>query len=348
MPHNTLSSEELIGLVEFTKPKPFFMLENFFTETYVSQADKISFDEVFNNVVIAPFVTPVSDGKSVVRGGYTVRDFTPAYIKLDESINIQTVAGRAPGQPINAPTNRLSNLEKAVVDILGGHRESVFTRLEWMAWQYAIAGGYTVSGDEYTPRILDFGRNAGNTVTLSGGALWSAPTTAKPVDDFESWSAIMLGAKRGMAGTHVIMRSAQWLQLRNCAQFKEAYSLYQPTGGPLPNISPVTAAYVVYRGMVGQFHLWTCDTSYIDENGAQQYFLPTGKVVMAADPGSMRCMRAFGRVQSLKHVREGDAPVDIYHNHYVSADGDQERIKTHSAPIVVSDHVDSFLCATVV
>lgn len=348
MAHNTMAYEELLGLVDFTKPQPLFMLENYFTETFISKADKISFDEVFKDVTIAPFVSPVSEGKPITRGGYTVRDFSPAYIKLDENINLQMISGRAPGQALNSPTNRLSNLERAIVDILEGHRKSIRVRQEWMAWQYAISGGYTVSGDEYPTQILSFGRNAGNTVTLSGGALWSAPTTATPLDDFENWSNISLNAKRGVAVSNIIMRSAQFMQLRKCTQFKEAFTWPQNSGGPLPNISPALANYVVYRGMAGSFAIWTCDTFYYGETGTQQYFLPAGKVIGAPAPGAIRGVQMFGRIQSLKQVREGDGDVDIWHNHYVKDDGDAERIKTHAAPLIGADLVDAFVCATVV
>lgn len=347
MAHDTLSSEELMGLVDYTKTLPFFMLEQYFTRTFVSHADKVSFDEVFEDVLIAPFVSPVADGDSVVHGGYKERDFQPAYIKLDDPITIAQVSAREPGQPLNTPPNRLSQLQMAIVKRLAQHRKSILTRLEWMAWQYALTGGYTVSGPKYPTKVLDFGRAAGNTVVLAGADQWTNPATATPLDDAEEWSKQMLGAERGLAGTHWFMRTEQWNNLRKCAQFLEEYARYKSNGGPIPNISPTTAGWVINRGSYGAFNIWTVDTWYKDENGAQQYFLPTNKVIMAAAPGVNDCVKMFGKIESLKAVREGDPMIDIWHNHYVTEDGDSENIKTHSAPLVAATHVDGFLSATV-
>ena len=141
MAHDTYGYEELMALVDNTKPQPFFMLEQLVTNSFVSRADKISFDEVFEDVRIAPFVSPVSDGDSVVHGGYAVRDFSPAYIKLDDPITLSQISNRVPGQALNTAIDRLSNLEQAIVTRLAQHRRSILTRLEWMAWQYARTGG---------------------------------------------------------------------------------------------------------------------------------------------------------------------------------------------------------------
>lgn len=348
MAHDTYGYEELMALVDNTKPQPFFMLEQFVTNSFVSRADKISFDEVFNDVRIAPFVSPVSDGDSVIHGGYTVRDFSPAYIKLDDPITIQQISNRVAGQALNTAIDRLSNLEQAIVMRLAQHRRSILTRLEWMAWQYARTGGYAVSGPKYPTVNLSFGRNAGNTVALAGADLWSAPTTATPLDDFQDWSSVMMLAPRGLVGVNVIMRSTVWNNLIKTAQFKEAFNIFKPTGGVLPNISPTLANYVSYKGEYGQYRIWVVDTTYLDATGTQQYFLPNNEVIMTAVPGDeMGLTKAFGKIESLKAVREGDPMIDIWHNHYITDDGDSECIKTHCAPLIVGKRVDSFLKATV-
>lgn len=347
MAHDTYSSEELMGLVDYTKPLPLFMLEQYFRETFISHADKISFDEVFEDVRIAPFVTPVSEGKFVVHGGYSVRDFAPAYTKLNDPIKIQQISSRASGDALNTPPNRLSQLEMAIVKRLGQHRKSILQLVEWMAWQYFIFGSFNTGSEEYPSVNLNFNRDAGNTVTLTGADLWTAPTTATPLDDFEDWSAIGLGAPRGMAGSTLIMRSAQWNNLRKTDQFLTEYKNYKSNGGAIPDMSPEVAAFVKDRGSYGAFNIWTVDTYYYDANGAQQYYLPVNKVLLLPTPGTLRAVKMFGKIESLKAVREGDPMVDIWHNHYVTDSGDEERIITHSAPIVATTHVDAAVSATV-
>jgi hypothetical protein len=341
------STAELMALVDFTEAQPFYMLERAFIDSAFSKADEIVFDDIFDDVVIAPFSAPVVNGKPVVHEGSKTRSFRPAYIKLSDPITIAQISRRTPGQPINVPANRPAQLQAARVKRLGQHRRSVLTRLEWMAWQYALYGSYTVSGESYPTKFLGFQRAAGNTVTLSGPALWSAPTTAKPVTDWGNWSQQML-TSCGLTGALLTMSPEAWSAGSQTDQFKEEYKNFKSNGGPVPNTSPALAKRVAYKGQYGEFEIEVVNTDYLDENKVRQRYLPANKVILSAmGADALGGVRAFGKIEHMAAVEAGDPMVDIFHYEWKTPDGSAHHMSAESAPLIAAKRPNAFLAATV-
>jgi hypothetical protein len=65
----------------------------------------------------------------------------------------------------------------------------------------------------------DFGRDAGHTVTLSGGALWSAPTTSDPLANLQAWSDTYTDTNGEGPGSILMSRKA-FRQMSANAAFK--------------------------------------------------------------------------------------------------------------------------------
>lgn len=339
---------ELMALVDFTEPQPYYWLERVFGDQRFSKADEIVFDDILENVRIAPFVAPVNDGKPVIHSGYNSRTFKPAYTKLDDAIRVENLNKRPPGAPINAPLDRAAQLQAARIKYLGQHRSAIRKLEEWMASQYALAGKYTVSGEGYPTVLVDFGRDPNNTVVLSGADLWTATTTATPLDDFEDWSNQILKTA-GVAGRLVTMSIEAYQAAKKTDQWKEEYKNFKSNGGEIPNTSPKLAARVSYIGKYGQFDIEVVNTTYKDASGTEQRYMPAGKVVMSA-PGMDAAggMRAYGRIQHMDAVMAGDPMVDIYQMEYMPPKRDAVHLASESGPLVLAKRVNAFLCATVV
>jgi len=75
-----------------------------------------------------------------------------------------------------------------------------------------IAQGNFINAD-------DFGRPAGHTVTLTGTALWSAPTTADPLTNFTTWSDIYVAANGEDVGS-IVMSTRAFRALTKIAGFQ--------------------------------------------------------------------------------------------------------------------------------
>lgn len=341
------SSTELMALVNYTEPMPLYMSEMHFAEQRFTKAEEIAIDEVAGKVLIAPFVSPVSEGGVVTRSGYSSRFLKPAYTKLSEPVRIQNIVKRMPGQPLNQPVDRLSQLRAGRVQKIQDHRQSIRTLEEWMAWQFALNGSYTISSDKYPTVNINFGRDAANTVTLAPGDQWIAANaaSAKPLSDFETWSNILL-TKAQAPGVKIIVPPEIWGNLLRIDQFKGAYSLQKPTGGPLPNISPMLAARIQNKGFHGDYEIHVVNTTYFDKDGVEQRYLPANKVLMVAT-GVVGGIRAYGKIENLKHVEEGDSMIDIYHNEWRTPNGSALYIDSESAPLVFGTKANAWLSATV-
>jgi hypothetical protein len=341
------SSTELMGLVDYTEPMPYYMLEMHFAEQRFTKAEEIAMDEIFDDVRIAPFVAPVNEGQTVVHEGYNTTMLKPAYTKLTDPIRIQNITKRMPGQPLNQPVDRLAQLRAARVRRLEQHRRSIRTLEEWMAWQYALNGSYTVSSDKYPTRFIDFQRNAALTVPLSGGDQWTVANTATAgiLDDIEEWSGLLLTHAQA-PGVKLIVPPERWAAMRENKQFKDAFGLFKQTGGDLPNISPTLAARIQNKGFHGNFEIHVVNTTYTDAAGVKQRYLPANKVLMVAS-AEVGGVRAYGKIENLKHVEEGDGMIDIYHNEWRTPNGAAINLDSESSPLVFGRKANAFLCATV-
>lgn len=342
------SSAELAALVNFTQARPFYMLERLFNDgTILLEADEAIFEDIFDDVLIAPFVSPVANGKPVVHLGTKTRGFKPGYIKLSDPITLAQISRRQPGQPINVPVDRLAALDDARIKRIGQHRLSILTRLELMAWQYMLSGAYDIKGDDYPTVNANFGRDAACTVTLSGGALWSAPSTATPLTDWQTWSGITL-SKASVAASRLIMSPEAFMAASKTAEFKAEYTNFKSNGGPIPNVSPALAAVIDYKGQYGSFQIEVVNTKYLDENKVEQRYLPADKVLcVAPGPDALCGIKIYGRIQHLKAVHQGVGAVDAFHNEWLTPNGSAHHIDTDSAPLIVAKRVNAVVAATV-
>lgn len=337
------------ALMEFTRigiPDAFFLVQRLFNEKRFTTSEKIAFDEMVDKYIIAPFVSPAVNGKPVVGSGYSTKTFTPAYIKLDDAIRPSDLQSRAFGEPINVAPNELQRFNAGRLDILRQHKDAIMRRLEWMCWQYVLTGGYTVSGPDYPTQVLDFGRDAGNTATLSGVDLWSAPTTATPKDDLEAWSQIGL-AKAGVPLTECYFSLEAWAAFSNTDQVKDEFKDLKYRADPLPNLSPEAAAKVWDKGYYGDFRILVFNDFY-EENGSQVRYLPAGKIVMVA-PGEMGVggRALFGGIQHMEAIKQGMNATDIFQWEYTMQDGSAHKLASHSGPLIAGKRVNATLSATV-
>ena len=342
------SGAELGALILFIQPRPFYMLERVFNDdTFNLETDELIFVDVFDDVLIAPFVSPVSNGKPVVHLGSKSRGFKPGYVKLSDPITLQQISRRRPGQAINTPVDRMANLDDARIKRLGQHRRSILTRMELMCWQYALDGAYDVKGDDYPTKNVNFGRDAGNTVVLSGAALWSAPTTAKPLTNWAAWSRITLD-KAGVAANRLIMSPEAFDYASKTDEFKEEYKNFKSNGGPIPNISPALAAVIDYKGRYGSFEIEVVNTKYLDESGVEQRYLPANKVLcVAAGPDALCGVKIYGLIQHLAAVEQGVTSVDAFHHEWAVPNGSAINIDTDSAPLIAAKRVNAIVAATI-
>ncbi len=323
---------------------PPFLLGRYFQETSLSKdSDTIYFDQLTGKPRLAPFVIPTVEGQIVQSQGYTTKSFQPAYIK-DKRVH---EAGKAPRRPAGAPiAGPLNTAQIAQINLASDSEDQiqmVDRRMEWMAAEVLRTGRVTVSGEKYPTTVVDFGRDAALTVTLTSTARWNDSAPAM-IDNLETWAGLIRD-KSGSSAIDVVMANNVWGFFRKDNDVRELLDKNKNIS-PKTNLDggPTTASRgAQYKGSVGDFNIWVYAESYVDDAGAVQKYLPDDYVLMVGP--DLEGVRHFGQI---KDEEAGYQALDYYQKSWIQKDPSVRFLMLQSAPLVVPYRVNASLSARVI
>lgn len=329
----TYEVDEIVQNIEVQAP---WMLGRYFTRSKSFDSEQIEFDVVDRGRRIAPFVSPLTAGRVPRRPGARVMAFKPAYVKLLNLIRPTETFTRLPGEAYGGSMSPQARMDRLVAEYIQMHMEMRDTRLEWMATQAMVFGSILISGENYPTTTVNFARDPSLVVTLSGGALWSAPTTADPVDDIENLSLLIRRKSRGAIANEVVMNGHTWSLLRTIistrTDIKNLYTTFQrvaPTStfdlGPRNDVQ----AELVGR-FSDRFDLIVYDGFYHDDSGAEQNFIPDNKVLLVAGNG-LEGTRYNGAILDIEANIE---PRDYFVKTWLEKNPSGLNLLSQSAPLV--------------
>ncbi|WP_409188435.1 major capsid protein [Bradyrhizobium sp. RDM4] len=323
--------------------RPPFLLGRYFGEVSISTQEEIFFDVLQGKTRLAPFCSPLVEGQIVESRGYKTSSFKPAYIKDKRVFEDGKPVRRRAGQPIFGPLDPMQNRQLAIAQESEDQLGMLQRRLEWMACEVLRTGAVTVSGEKYPTTVVDFGRDNSLTVTAAGNAKWDQPTTAKPLDDLETWAGYVRDAC-GASVTDVIMAQNVWNLFRSFQDVRDLLSKQL-------NLSPRTAIDVgpdqqklgfTDKGMVGDYHIWIYHDQYTDDQGVTQDFLPDDYLLMAGP--QLEGVQHYG---SIKDEAAGMQARDYFSKSWIEQDPAVRMLMLQSAPLVVPYRVNATLSAKV-
>lgn len=165
--------------------------------------------------------------------------------------------------------------EQAVTDELEALDRMVENRREKSIWEILTTGRLVVSDDETNVSFsVDFGVQSSHKPTLVTTARWSQTTTAKPLNDLIAWKNI-IAQDAGVNVTDAYMNSGVMLNLINNSDIRDL--LKYTIGDQLAQNGYIT--------VLGGINLHVYDTTYVDEDGAVQKYIPDNKVILIAKEG---------------------------------------------------------------
>ncbi|HTQ09307.1 MAG TPA: major capsid protein [Fimbriimonadaceae bacterium] len=342
----------LIQTVPNLKRPVRFLLDRFFPNQVMSDTEEVAIDVDIGIRRIAPFVSPLVEGKLVEARRYQTNLFKPAYIKDKRAPDLRRPVRRQIGERIagelTGAEREAANLEFELTDQI----DMITRRLEWMAAQALDNGSVTVTGDGYPSVVVDFGRDSSLTVALTGTAKWTAANVlagnASPTSNIESWQRTIL-KKSGAKTTDIVMTTSAWLGFICDPVLKGA--IYYPKLGDYANsIDPGAQiqAGAQYKGRWGGYDLWVYNEWYVDSGteggtaGTEYPMLTDGTVIMSGP--DMMGTRAFGVVldPAFNYATLPFAPKT-----WVTEDPAQRFLMMQSSPIVIPSRVNACLSATV-
>jgi len=332
----------LTGVVNSLLSEPVnFLTNSFFPGTQTETTEEIHFDVANDTFALAPFVSPVVEGKVMSEIGFTTKTFKPAYIKPKRAFDATGALKRWKGERYGGSLSPEQRMMAKINEHLEIDRRSIDRRLEWMASQILQAGSVTISGDLYQTTSVSFSRDAALTITLSGGSKWDQ-SGVNPLDDLQTWNDIMI-QKSGSPIIDVVMGLSAWKVFRSHSEVKSRLDLQRAmTQTPSMTQDAVRQRGGVYRGSVDGFNIWTYSEYYKNDSGTVTAMLPAAGVILAGD---MMGMKAFGAIQD---EAAGFQPLPYFTKSWIANDPPRRFIMTQSAPLLVPYRVNASGYATVV
>jgi hypothetical protein len=332
------STDVLIRVVESLIAPPSFLLDRFFPSIQTEESEEIHFDLIDKTRRLAPFVSPVVQGRIVESKGFTTKTFRPAYIKDKRVFDANRPFKRSAGEQIGGNLSAMQRMQRLLAYDLIDQVEMIDRRLEVMAAEALRTGAVTVTGDQYPTQNINFGRDAGLTITLGAGAKWS-DTGINPLDNLQTWAQLVL-KKSGAMATDVVMDIDSWKVFRSNAAVLQRIELFRGTSTLVQNAQVTEGA--VFMGSVDGFNFYVYSGWYIDDAGSEVPILPSGTVLLGSS--QIGGVRAFG---SIRDEEAGLQAMPMYPKSWVEKDPSVRYLLMQSAPLVVPTRVNASMAATV-
>lgn len=343
---NIYDTNVLVQLVPTLKVAQNFLLDTFFPNIVTSDTEYVSIDVDIGKRRMAPFCSPLVEGKLVESRRYQTNTFKPAYIKDKRAPDLRKPVRRMMGERIggelSAAEREMANLQFELTDQI----DMLNRRLEWMAAQALLGGTVTITGDGFPTTLIEFGRDSSLTVAKSSGTKWTtaniASGAAVPTDDLDTWAQSILKAS-GAVVTDVVMTTDVWNQFKKDPVLNQA-RWYPGQGGEANavNLGTQIVRGAQFKGLWGNFRLWVYNDWYVDASNVEQPMLPAGTVILSGP--EMSGTRAFGAIMDPAFAY---GPMAYAPKSWVKEDPAQRFLLMQSSPIVIPSRVNACLAATV-
>lgn len=326
-----------------------FLLDTFFPQVQTEDSEEIHFDIDLSKPKLTPFVSPLKAGKVVVEDGFKTNSFKPAYAKEKRIFNATAPLKRSIGEKIGGGLSPMQRRDASVARQLADMLSRLTRRKEWMASTVLRTGAITVVGDDYPSRVVDFGRAAGHTATLTSGDRWGE-SGVSPYDNIQTWIGTVQ-ANGGGAVTKVVMDPLAWALFTADAKVEKRLELRRAGGINELNIGLVsrgqTAANVeprfeTYHGNIGNVEFWTYSQPYENDAGSTANFMPDYTVLLVGS--ALEGVRAYGVIQD---EQSGYRAMEYFVKSWLEQDPAVRMLLLQCAPLIVPYRPNASFCRTV-
>lgn len=165
---NIFDTATLVGVVPNLMTSQNWLLDRYFPNVVTSDTEFVSIDVDVGLRRMAPFCSPLVEGKMVESRRYQTNTIKPAYIKDKRVPDLRKPVRRQIGERIGgeytAAEREMLNIQFEMEDQI----DNLNRRQEWMAASALINGTVTIEGDGFETTVVDFGRDSELTVTPAG------------------------------------------------------------------------------------------------------------------------------------------------------------------------------------
>jgi len=332
------STASLLGVVRVTPIDTSYWLDQHFRQQIAFTTEEIMFDRVKTQRRLAPFVSPVVQGRVMRSQGYETRAFRPAYSKPKHVVDPNRQFTRNAGEDIGGSLTPAARWNAAIVENIQEERQALQRLFNWMAAMAVIHGKVTITGEDYPTQVVDFGRDPRLTRVLAGTARWGE-ADAQPLQDIAELRRISFEESgspinRLTLGLEAFDRFFASQDVKDLLK-GDSVNVNRTSDSTLSALGSVDAPYE-YRGVLqgangqGRLEIYTYNEQY--ENSAGEtvdYMSPLDVVGTGNGIGGVRC---FG---AIRDKRAGLQALPIFPKMWDQEDPSVTYTMSQSAPLMV-------------
>ena len=339
MSFNPIDTSTMLGLVRVIgKFEPFF-LRSFFPSEMTFDDEFIHFDKISEDVVMAPFVSPVVAGRVHKEKGGELKKFKPAYLKPKHAVKPRQMLKRRPGENFLGTQTPAQRRLSAVADHLMSQDKAITAREEWMAAQAVLHGKVVVKGQDYPEQEVDFGRKAANNIVLAGAAKWDTvdPATYNPFPDIEAWASNSTGATNT-----IYMGKGVWEKFASFKVVDDKLDTRRGSTSQLETAVKDLGMVVSYKGSVGTVEIVVYTGQYTDpETNEKKYYMPENMLLLGNT--AYEGVRGYGAIEDVTANENGIVAASRWPKNWRQDDPSVEYVMTQSAPLMITPDPDAFV-----
>lgn len=348
------TSGELYALLtdDRNDPIPSYFLDTYYTETHYSNDKEIIWAELPKaDRKMAPFQLPSEQGKPIFSAKpEKLKSILPPYIKPKDAARPEDARTPRPSEILRrAPLSLQERFNLRVAEIQDYHRRAIRMQEAYMAARAFIDGKVTIKyerdqGAAYPEVVLDFGRDAGHTIVLSG-SFWDDPD--HPIlDDIQEWADTMNVAVRGGFPADLYLGATVAKSFRKNKQI--IAEMDTTVRGNQVNVQTGivrTDEPLTYIGTVGAgIRVWVY-RDFVENNDGTPVELLGLKDVLLVAPGA-RGVRAYGAIYDVDAM-DASTAIDIFPKMFKTDDPGEIYVMHQCSPLPIPLDPNKTLKATV-
>lgn len=293
-----------------------------------------------NGKRVAPFVSPLVQGKVMSRDGTTMKRFKPAYVKPKDVVDFSKVLTRRAGESYTGDASPGARHDAIIAELLADQKKMIENRWELMAASAVIDGSVTISGENYPTVAVSFGRDGTHTVTKGVGTRWN-DAGVNPITDLKTYANRVL-KNSGQGVTRVTMGVDAYEAFYANAYVKDQLDVtYRGTAADLNGVQN-TIYGAERQGRIGNFEIWTYSDTYENDAGTEVDVLDPKAIVLTSP--ALQGVRAFGAIMDKGANFQA---LSMFPKMWDENDPSVTYLMTQSAPLMIPKQPNGSLKATV-
>lgn len=339
------STATLVMVVNSLYSVSTFFIDNFYSGETYSNDEFVAIDIEIKKRRLAPFVSPLHEGKLVETLPIETRLFKPPYIKDKRIPDLKRPIRRMIGERIGG--NDFTAQERYMYQIgmeVQDQLDCLKRRLEWMSVQSIVDGRIVVSGDGYPETVVDFLRDPSLNIVLSGKSMWDDPDTiADPKSDIRKWMANIVKLS-GSKITDLIFTNSAFDALINNKNMQQPLFISGLRGTSDVNMQmgPMIEVGGMFQGSWGGCRIWLYNEWFVDEKNQEQPMIKDGMVI-----GISREIQGTIAYSAINNAEYGYLPVPYLARMWPIHDPSNICMMLESSPIPIMGRPNACFAARV-